>query len=268
MAAFQPVRKPKCFSKDAVAKHEQLKKEAADRKKRQEREARKVSKREELKARWKQMRRTSLLGAEDIAKKVLISKQTRCKACHNPIIATDSLGSDLCAVCAGAKHGKKRGGQPDQHSKAGIAAKAKVDARAIGISFTKRDFEDLETAAEKLTPEQKLAQFKQEAEDKKKRIGMLIKKTKADAVHLKQQEDAKEHRLLQQHDMFKDAHYNKKLNDFVRRKSIQLAEQKQAAKEARRHQEERDRKGYSEGSLSLWQTVGDLVSDGEKMLAP
>ena len=32
MAAFQPVRKPKCFSKDAVAKHEQLKKEAADRK--------------------------------------------------------------------------------------------------------------------------------------------------------------------------------------------------------------------------------------------
>jgi hypothetical protein len=33
VAAFQPVRKPKCFSKDAVAKHEQLKKEAANRKK-------------------------------------------------------------------------------------------------------------------------------------------------------------------------------------------------------------------------------------------
>jgi hypothetical protein len=40
MAAFQPVRKPKCFSKDAVAKHEQLKKEAADRKKNARRERR------------------------------------------------------------------------------------------------------------------------------------------------------------------------------------------------------------------------------------
>jgi hypothetical protein len=169
-----------------------------------------------------------------------------------------ALGSDLCRVCAAAKHGSKAKHGVDRSAQ-GKLAKAKVDARAIGIPFTKRDFEGLDTPGETLTREEQLAQFKAEVIAKKERVGMLIQTTKANAVEQKRREDEQEQRLHQQHDLFKDAHYQQKLSNYVRRKSIQMADQKRLTREA-----QRQRLVVVEGGLTLWQTIGDLVQHDKK----
>jgi hypothetical protein len=218
--------KPRFFSTKAMDDHRDATAKAIAEKGKQDKLVRKKQKRAELQKRWKGLRRGSLLD-EKIDLSLLEEKPQykNCKTCKELLTlkeATELYG--LCGKCAEEKSGfmSIAGDAADLH-KQEEKAKARIrktreDALGIGMKYEPTRVKTKSSKAERL------AKIRATFAERQK----IVAKTKADAkAHDKhaQRLQAKAHDA---HELFKTAHYETRLLQLVRRKSVEIASKKKA----------------------------------------